>query len=122
MGLVNKILGGSSALLLGLCFLFFTLNKSARAKVETLRQEVGLEKIVKEKSLAKSKQDSLNFVNTIRELQSVMQQVNNKNKSLEKENVLLRRGIRLDLLTIKQRRNGKNIDSTYTIGYKYINK
>jgi hypothetical protein len=49
-------------------------------------------------------------------------QVNNRNKALQSENANLRKGVRLDLLRVRVRRNGTPIDSVYKEGYKYNNK
>lgn len=129
MGLLNKILGISSSLLtiaLVVCYTSLQLKNKQVTKLRNfLKEEKSLVDSLKESIILenkKTKGDSLNYVNIIRETQSVLVQVNNKNKSLERENNVLRKGIRLDLLTIRQRRNGKSIDSTYTIGYKFLEK
>jgi hypothetical protein len=58
----------------------------------------------------------------VEEIQKIILDVNNEKFKIEKENKLLRKGVRLDLLKIRVRRNGKPIDSLYTEGYKYLDK
>lgn len=122
MGLLSKILGGSTALLLVVCFVLFGITKVQNKSIINLKSE---EEKTREKSellVIKVREDSLEHLNSIKEMQSVMQQVNNKNKSLERENTQLRKGIRLDLLTVRKRTFSNKYDSVYTIGYKYIDK
>lgn len=122
MGLVNKILGGSTALLMIICSILFIKVNNKETEIGNLKQEILLShsQII---SLQMELDSSLmDYTNTIRETQSVLAQVHNKNKSLEKENINLRKGVRLDLLRVRVRRNGKIIDSTYQIAYKYLNK
>lgn len=122
MGLLSKILGGSTALLLVVCFVLFGITKIQKKSIINLKSE---EEKTREKSellVIKVREDSLEHLNSIKEMQSVMQQVNNKNKSLERENTQLRKGIRLDLLTVRKRTFSNKYDSVYTIGYKYIDK
>lgn len=122
MGLLSKIFGGSTIILL---ILVGTLYLSNQKKDKKLQESlIGLKesKKINNSLLNKNLEDSLNHILIVRELQSTIGQMNNLKKSLERENSNLRKGIRLDLLTIRQRRNGKSIDSTYTIGYKYLDK
>ena len=122
MGLINKLLGGSTALLMIICSVLFIKVQNKDSKINKLEQEVitSNSQII---SLQMELDSSLiNYTNTIRETQSVLAQIHNKNKSLERENLNLRKGVRLDLLTIRVKRNGKSIDSTYQQAYKYLNK
>lgn len=122
MGFLSKILGGGAALLMITCSVLFIKVKNKESKIEKLEKE-----IVVSNSQISSLQMELDsslkdYNNIIRETQSVLAQVHSKNKSLERENINLRKGIRLDLLTIRVRRNGRSIDSTYQQAYKYLNK
>jgi hypothetical protein len=122
MGLLNKVLGGSTVLLLIVISLLYLKLGTAKSHVTELKEDLAVEQLQKERALDSLKISTANHNNLVRELQSIIAQMHNKNKSLEKENILLRRGVRLDLLTVRVKRNGKAIDSTYQQAYKYLNK
>jgi hypothetical protein len=121
-GIVGKILGGSTVVLGIACATMFFTIKVKNSTITDLKDSNKEYRFFAIADKKKIENDSMAFTNIIRETQSVLAQIHNKNKSLEKENSLLRRGIRLDLLTVRERRNGKVIDSVYTQGYKYLNK
>jgi hypothetical protein len=122
MGLLNKVFSGFT-ILLCIVSVILTIFVKAQKKMLIEKEAVIFELNVLIKSeITKNTIDSLNRNNLIREIQSVMQQVNIENKSLKKENSDLRKGVRLDLIKIRVRRNGKIIDSTFTQAYKYLNK
>lgn len=122
MGLLSNLFKGTTVVLLVLVGIMYIRASSLKKDVETLKEDLVIEKLKVEKLDAKLIKTEEDYANTVRELQSVVAQLHNKNKSLEKENILLRRGVRLDLLTVRVRRNGKTIDSTYQQAYKYLNK
>ena len=122
MGLLSKIFGGSTLVLLLLAGTLFFSNQNKEKKLNKAIVELKQSKGVVDSLKKKDIYDSLNHTNIVRELQSTIGQMNNLKKSLERENSNLRKGIRLDLLVVRQRRSGKSIDSTYTIGYKYLDK
>lgn len=122
MGLLSNLFKGTTVVLLVLVGIMYLRASSLKKDVETLKEDLVIEKLKVEKLDTKLIKTEEDYANTVRELQSVVAQLHNKNKSLEKENILLRRGVRLDLLTVRVRRNGKAIDSTYQQAYKYLNK
>jgi hypothetical protein len=122
MGLLSKVFAGSTALLLVLVGILYVSTARKGVRINELESDIKKTETIVEMIVTKCNEDSLNHSNQLREMQSVMAQLLNQKKSVERENVNLRKGVRLDLLTIRQRRNGKAIDSTIITGYKYLQK
>jgi cell division protein FtsB len=124
-----KLLGSSTAIMFVAIVSMLGIIKLKDKKIERLEQDVATYSALADKlsenvdSLStKAKEDNINHADQIKGIQSVMAQVNNKNKALQAENANLRKGVRLDLLRVRVRRNGSPIDSTFQEGYKYTNK
>jgi cell division protein FtsB len=124
-----KLLGGSTAIMFVVIVSMLGIIKLKNNKIERLEQDVATYSALADKlsenvdSLStKAKEDNFNHVDQIKSIQSTMAQVNNRNKALQAENANLRKGVRLDLLRVRVRRNGTPIDSVYREGYKYNNK
>jgi regulator of replication initiation timing len=124
-----KLLGSSTAIMFVAIVSMLGIIKLKDKKIERLEQDVATYSALADKlsenvdSLStKAKEDNFNHADQIKGIQSVMAQVNNKNKALQAENANLRKGVRLDLLRVRVRRNGTPIDSVYREGYKYNNK
>jgi outer membrane murein-binding lipoprotein Lpp len=124
-----KLLGGTTAVMLLAIVVLTGTVKLKNKKIDNLKQDVATYSALTTKlsqnidSLqARTKEDILNHSDQIKGIQSTIAQVNNKNKALQVENANLRKGVRIDLLKVRVRRNGSAIDSVYTQGYKYSNK
>jgi cell division protein FtsB len=127
--MISKILGGSTVVMGVVIVTLLGTIKFKNNKIEKLQQDVATYSALADKlsenldSLnTKAKEDNFNHADQIKGIQSVMAQVNNRNKALQAENANLRKGVRLDLLRVRVRRNGTPIDSVYREGYKYNNK
>jgi cell division protein FtsB len=121
-----KLLGGSTAIMLVAIVSMLGIIKIKNNKIERLEQDVATYSALADKlsenvdSLStKAKEDNFNHADQIKGIQSTIAQVNNRNKALQAENANLRKGVRLDLLRVRVRRNGSPIDSTFQQGYKY---
>jgi regulator of replication initiation timing len=124
-----KLLGGTTAVMLLAIVVLTGTVKLKNKKIDNLKQDVATYSALTNKlsqnidSLqARTKEDGFNHSEQIKGIQSTIAQVNNKNKALQVENANLRKGVRIDLLRVRVRRNGSAIDSVYTQGYKYSNK
>jgi cell division protein FtsB len=124
-----KLLGGTTAVMLLAIVALTVTTKLKDNKIDNLKQDVATYSALTTKlsqnidSLqARTKEDMLNHSDQIKSIQSTIAQVNNRNKALQAENANLRKGVRLDLLRVRVRRNGSPIDSTFQEGYKYNNK
>jgi hypothetical protein len=124
-----KLLGSSTAIMLVAIVSMMGIIKLKNNKIERLEQDVATYSALADKlsenvdSLStKAKEDNINHADQIKGIQSTIAQVNNRNKALQAENANLRKGVRLDLLRVRVRRNGSPIDSTFQEGYKYNNK
>jgi cell division protein FtsB len=124
-----KLLGSSTAIMFVAIVSMLGVIKLKDKKIERLEQDVATYSALADKlsenvdSLStKAKEDNFNHADQIKGIQSTIAQVNNRNKALQAENANLRKGVRLDLLRVRVRRNGSPIDSTFQEGYKYTNK
>lgn len=124
-----KILGGTTATMLLAIVILVGVVKFKNKKIDKLKQDVNTYSVLADKlkenviSLeTKGKEDGLNHSDQIKGIQSTIAQINNRNKALQAENANLRKGVRVDLLRVRVRRNGTPIDSTFQEGYKYKNK
>jgi cell division protein FtsB len=127
--MISKILGGSTVVMSVVIVTLLGTIKFKNNKIEKLQQDVATYSALADKlsenvdSLStKVKEDNFNHIDQIKSIQSTVAQVNNRNKALQSENANLRKGVRLDLLRVRVRRNGTPIDSVYKEGYKYNNK
>jgi cell division protein FtsB len=127
--MISKILGGSTVVMSVVIVTLLGTIKFKNNKIEKLQQDVATYSALADKlsenvdSLStKVKENNFNHIDQIKSIQSTVAQVNNRNKALQSENANLRKGVRLDLLRVRVRRNGTPIDSVYKEGYKYNNK